>query len=307
MNVLGSDRFRTWITCAAYALLNTLEDQTDLIELENSTGVTFGISSAGDEYFCARMLTPFTSFWDGVTNIEKIWGIRIRQYRFRNSGEVFDMMNNSPPIKMMIGPINMMTLDYLPFSSQYKFVDHYISVEKTDRGDYLITDSEGIYKMKTALDKLCSMLTVEGIPEANGSICVGSAEYSDNELSKEERLDEILLIAKDNYYKAERSNEGGNAFLKCLNVMESVPKAQWRMSFIYDLNYYIQRKYMLMSMKARFRPGLSEHIQKQSNLAARVRQTLLKNTTDDITAAMNELAYMETTIAKRWKDRVIFG
>lgn len=304
MNVYTSDKFRTWITCASYALLNVLnENEIDIIDLENSTGVTFGVASYGDHFHYTRMLTPFCTFWDGIDTIERVWGIHIEKFCFHDKQEIFHMLRNSPTSGFIIGALNMSSIYYLPLCTQYKCADHYIAVRKSENGNYLLTDSEGIPEMKISNDDFYNILNISDIPEARGLFNVGTATDTGCKTEKKEQIHEIMKQAENNYFQAEQNGQGGRAFLRCHEIMENAPIYKWATPLQYDLNYYIQRKYMFLKYTC-LKRELKEHIEKQIKEAARLRHHILKHEITEALKIIKVLSVSETMIPIKWKEWV---
>lgn len=306
MNESRSDKFRTWIVCASYALLNALGDErTDPLDVENSAGVPFGLASYGAEYRCARMLTPFTTFWDGAPFVEKIMGIRIEKLSFSNKRDVLIYLKRSSPSRAVLGPISMASLSYLPLCTQYHSADHYIALETDVSGGYLLTDSEGAPGLKVSEDDLYQFLNISEIPEAKGRFHMGIVSLAGKALPRKERTLEIFRLAGLNYRNAERSGQGGKAFFKCLRVMNELPPSHWIGPIMYDLNYLIQRKLMFLKADRNrliLTPECANHITAQIRILAQLRQALSARRFPDVFNLMPAVAEAESMIALKWKE-----
>lgn len=304
MHTKNSGDIRTWVTCASYALLNTLQSsEIDLIELENATGVTFGIASCAEQYHYTRMLTPFRTFWNGIDTVHKAFRIYIQRHCFYNPEELTDWLFESSQSHILIGPVNMATLTYLPFSSQYKCADHYISLHFKKNKIYL-TDSEGIPHMQVDLIKLRQWLSISGIMEAKGVYHAGTVHSETIKPDKTERCKIILENAHHNLCKAEENHQGGNAFLICAELMENVSASKWVSALYYDLSYYMQRKIMFLMLdedETVLNSKCREHILNQIALTRQCLYHIYKRDFLSSINVMRLLAAEESCIPELWK------
>ena len=305
--MLNSDSFRTWISCASYALIHVIEnEEIDVVELENSTGVPFGVASYSDQYHCTRMLTPYQTFWDGIESIQRVWGIQLEYKSMSDSLQVLSYIHSFEKQNMIIGPVSMSALYYLPLSSQYKCADHYIALHLAKDGMYLI-DSEGIPYMQISDDDLKRMLSVSEILEARGLFHVGYVLQTNALPSKNERLYETIKTAEKCFKAAEENGQGGRAFLLCQHVMKELPASRWVASLRYDLSYYMQRKYMLLMLDREgvfLSSSFKEHIRQQIQSVVKILHFLAERSYTKAIIDMETLSEKEQIIPYRWKEWV---
>ncbi len=305
MTLSSSDNLRTWITCASYALLHACQDtEIDVVELENSTGVSFGVSSYADHYHCTRMLTPYQKFWEQADSVSQIWGIRMERFITPEKERMLSYLHKVKNQSVILGPINMAALSYLPFSSQYKCADHYLTLRMTDDQVYL-TDSEGIPDMQITDNHLIRFLNIFEIPEAQGQYHVAVVSRCERKLEPKERLYETIRIAQQSFQSAEQNGQGGNAFLLCQRVMQELPPSEWSASFRYDLSYYMQRKYMMLSMDKTglfLKQLMKDHICKQIQDVRYVLYLLSEQAYSNVASVMPKLAESESRISYQWKE-----
>lgn len=308
MDIRNAGSLRTWITCGSYSLLNTLQtSDIDLIELENATGVTFGVASYGEKYHFTRMLTPFSTFWSGINTVSKVFGIRIKRHCFQNKEKLIEWIENTKRNHFFIGPINMSALTYLPLSSQYKCSDHYIAICKNNN-KYYITDSEGIPCLQTNLTKLKQMIDISEIMEANGIYNIGTVNIETINKNSTEHKRIILENACLNYCKAEENNQGGKAFLLCADLVKTVPLSNWISPFYYDLNYYMQRKIMFMMVdfdEEILNYKYKEFISNQITLTKQCLYYLYNRNISDCVKILIQMAALESNISELWKGWLV--
>lgn len=309
-----SSQYRTWVTCGAYAMLHALQaNDIDLLELENSTGVTFGIASWGAEHHCTRMLTPFRTFWEGMVSATRLWGIKLQLTAFNDVSELCYFLVKAPPsTRLVLGPVSMAGLRYLPLSSQYRCADHYIALRKDHLCRLFLTDSEGVTEMQVTAQDLAGMCMVEGIPEAKQMYTVGVVIHDGPVEPLASRLKYTIQTAGENLQAAEYAGQGSNAILRCLCTMKTIAIQKWRGPVLYDLSYFIQRKDMLLRLAAilmetdtgSISPLFMEQTRYQMILAAHVRRCLSQGHTETAAESMETLAELERMLAAKWKEWV---
>lgn len=307
-----SSQYRTWITCGTYALLHALQaDDIDLLELENSTGVTFGVATREAEYHCTRMLTPLRTFWEGMTSAARLWGITVQLISFQDASELCCFLETVPPgTRLVLGPVSMAGLRYLPLTSQYRGADHYVALRKGCLDSLLLTDSEGVPEMQVTARALVGMCMVEGIPEAEQMYTVGVVVRDDPGVPLTARLKYTVRTAGENLQAAELTGQGSGAIVRCLRTMETVAIQKWRGPVLYDLSYLIQRKDMLLRLTAdlaetdtgSISPLLTEQVHHQMALAAHIRRHLSQGQLDTAAKSMQDLAESEKLLADKWKE-----
>ena len=305
MITLNSDNERTWITCASYAMLELIQNiDIDLIEFENSTGVTFGVASHSDQYHCTRMLTPYRKFWDGIRCIEKIWGLEIEHICTDNKKDLLKYISSFKNASIILGPISMAALYYLPMCSQYRCADHYVGLH-INNGKMYLSDSEGVPYMRVDSNDLQRITDISDIMESDGMYQAGIVEQHISPLPPEERTYMILDHAGLCYRSAEEEGQGGNAFMICQEVMRNLSVAHWETSLRYDLCYYLQRKYMLLKADPEgiyMRSSFKEHISFQISFIRQTIYQLCQKEYKDVIQNFSVLAEAETMIAFRWKE-----
>lgn len=309
-----SSQYRTWVTCGAYAMLHALQaNDIDLLELENSTGVTFGVASYGADHHCTRMLTPFRTFWRGMTVAAHLWGITIQLATFQDVSELCSFLEKVPPgTHLVLGPVSMAGLQYLPLSTQYRCADHYVALHKDHLSRLLLTDSEGVTEMQLTVQALAGMCMVEGIPEAKQMYTVGIVAHDGPVEPLANRLKYTIQTAGENLQAAEHAGQGSSAILRCLCTMKAIAIQRWRGSVLYDLSYFIQRKDMLLRLAVdlvetgtgSISPLFMEQIHHQMVLAAHVRRCLSQGHMETAAESMETLAELEKMLAVKWKEWV---
>lgn len=232
--------FGAW--CAAYAFLNTTQCFRVTPEVyELLSGVPFGIAF---HMRCpSRIFVPFAEPCNEVETVAKVLGYKATAGRYNDISSAVDFLSGLPPhSKVMIGPINMGFLDYLPQNIFYMNQSHYISVNKQEDGKYRITDSESTLAVSCTSERLKKIVSPKDIPEANGTIHVWQFKGAGDGRSKEEFISIIKGVAYENLSKAEKAGHGSLAVKRCAEFLSAADIKGRQLKICYDINYLLQRK-----------------------------------------------------------------
>lgn len=232
--------FGAW--CAAYAFLNTTQCPRVTPELyELLSGVPFGIAF---HMKCpSRILVPYAEPYNEVERTAKVLGYKTTARRYENISSAINSLSELPPhSKVMIGPINMGFLDYLPQNIFYLNQSHYISVKKQKDDKYQITDSECALAVTCTDRRLSKIVSPKGVPEANGAVHVWRFERAGNGHPKEELISIIKGVAYENLSKAEKAGHGSLAVKRCAEFLPAIDIKEKQLKICYDINYLLQRK-----------------------------------------------------------------
>lgn len=240
-----------WIACGSYALIHAADLRySDLIPLENSTGASFGISSRGLDYGGTRMLSVFRDFHYGIDKAAPLWGIQMDRIDGTTKEEIEELMRNPYIDRIVIGPVSMTGLVYLPLSQQYRHADHFIACIRKNKDTWQLIDSEGVPGVFLAPEQIINMLSIQNIPEACGRYtarAIINVNASKTASNKDIRIRYTLETACVNLRKAQEEGQGHRAFQKCRELVRNMPVGK-RIPLIYDVDYLIQRKIMLLKL-----------------------------------------------------------
>lgn len=241
----------SWIACGSYAMIHAADlPYSALIPLENSTGASFGVSCAGLDYAGTRMLSVFRDFHAGIDRAAPLWGIQMKRVDGDAGEEVMRLLRDPYIDRVVLGPVSMTGLAYLPLSGQYRCADHFIACIRRDKDVWQLIDSEGVPGLELALEKIVPMLSVQNIPEAHGRYtarAVIGTDASGTAGSRDSRIRYTLKIAYANLREARESGQGYRAFQRCGELVRERPAGR-HISLIYDVDYLIQRKIMLLNL-----------------------------------------------------------
>lgn len=306
----------TWVTCGSYAFLNGSGLPEDyLLPVENSTGTSWGMSSLEAEYEYTRILTPFREFSSGIDEVAPLWGIELRHTEYNSSGEL-SLEEFPEETAVIVGPISMENLGYLPLSRQYKLADHFIVVRR-EKGakKLLITDSEGVVGCYVDFNSLKIMLSVRKIPEAKGILHIRNIIVVNEPVSQMEIAAYTIKKAMRNLKDAESAGQGFKAFLRCRDTIRETKLINLRNSLNYNLVYVIQRRLMverfLDSLKKYNRffsdNRLYDALSFQIEQAAVCRMALMKGDKNEVCECLKKLSDSEKEFTYYWEDYIKDG
>lgn len=306
----------TWVVCGTYAFLNGSGLSANyLLPVENSTGTSWGMSSLEADYEYTRILTPFREFSSGIDEAAPLWGIELQHTEYNSSDEL-SLEDFPEEVAVIIGPINMGNLSYLPLSRQYKLADHFIVVRRGKRNEkLLLTDSERIVGRYADFKSLKTMLSVQGIPEAKGMLHLRKVIGVNEPASQTEIAEHTIKKAMRNLKDAENGGQGFKAFLRCRDTIREVKIVNCRSSLNYNLVYVIQRRLMV----ERFLDSLKEFdrfladdrlyndLSLQIEQAARCRMALMNEDKGEICEYLEKLSDSEKQFTYHWEEYIKDG
>lgn len=300
-----------WITCGSYALIHAADlCYSDLIPLENSTGASFGIRCAGEDYGGTRMLSVFRDFNYGIDAAAPLWGIQLKRVDGETKDSIAALLQDSGIERVVIGPVSMVTLAYLPLSQQYRYVDHFIACIRQNGNLWKLIDSEGIPGLLIDSEEIIKMLTIQNIPEACGKYTARAVLHVNMRTAIQDRAIRIrytLNTAYRNLKDAQENGQGFRAIYKCAELVFNMPSEK-RKSLLYDIDYLIQRKLMLLKLLqdaerenvAIVNPNLITTIYQFIESAGMLRDNLQQQFFD-------RLAKAEKNITEKWKEWINYG
>lgn len=267
--------FGAW--CAAYAFLNTTQCSDVSPELyELLSGVPFGIKYNSDNK--SRLLSPFIEPCLRVKAVSQILGYSAKLSRFKEISEaVYYLSSMDCGKRVMIGPIDMGHLKYLPLNMYYIKQSHYISVEKQKDDKYCVTDSEAILLSVCSDEYLSGIINVSNIPEAENNINIWEFELLTNRTKTSEYTDIICREASKNLMSAEEAGQGSSAILRCADFLEDMDTSHPDLRLYHEFNYVLQRKLLALSRFRccnKFQTGVLE---KQINIFCHIRDSVIRN------------------------------
>ena len=229
------------ICCAAYAFVNTVQDASiDYRLFELTSSVPFGVKHQREPDF-SRLLTTFCDLNIGVERGAQLWGYRQKKENFTEGREAACYIaEESRERGCLVGPVDMGRLGYLMLPALYTNMDHYLAVHQRD-GQIFLMDSEGILTRQITKEEMCHWFDAGNLPEARGCLSVRSFEKKEKmtgRLREEAAIKGSVRWIQNNMQKA----KGGQAVIQCCEWLTEQSPARWKLSFLYDLSYLMQRK-----------------------------------------------------------------
>lgn len=235
------------ICCGSYACLNAIKNPDIPLKLfEISTSVPFGVKHIKNEFF-DHLLTTYCDPNIGIDKAVPLWGYKQKKELFLNKEEAFGYLKKEVSRNpVVLGPIDMGCLYYLPVSYMYRRMDHYI-VLLEKKGKICCEDSEGIFGIELTDEQILSLISVDKLLESGGLISVRSF-YQIKDFNMNEILEQSMLYALENLNNAEKEGQGSGAFLDCYDYLENQDIRLWKLPLLYDINYLIQRKLLFIKL-----------------------------------------------------------
>lgn len=240
-----------WIVCGSYALVHAAGLRYGvLIPLENSTGASFGVSCRGLDYFGTRMLSVFRDFHYGIDRAAPLWGIQMKRVDGTTKEAIAELLGDLRIDRVLLGPVGMTGLSYLPLSQQYRCADHFVACIRRNKDVWQLIDSEGVPGLLLTPEEIIKMLSIQNIPEACGKYtarAIISVNVPETMESRVMRIRYTLETAHVNLKEARENGQGYKAFQRCGKLVGDIPAGR-HISLIYDMDYLIQRKIMLLKL-----------------------------------------------------------
>lgn len=237
--------------CASYAVLNAAGCEGDAELFELSMGIPFGIKCV--DMKSERFLTPYRNPNDGIDIAVAMWGIPVHKFIFDQKDLAFAQLCRELErgCNIVLGPLNMGKLFYIPLCSLYEGVDHYIQLRKTRNDIFVIRDSEGYVLVPVTRKELYKMWNVDGVYEAEGKYTFRSIGTQNKMPGRYfTRVGQLLEIIykqmKQNLKQAEQSGQGSRAFSNVFEILKMYNVNKWKLSFLYELEHLIQRKMLAL-------------------------------------------------------------
>ncbi|MBD5450903.1 MAG: hypothetical protein HDR28_12335 [Lachnospiraceae bacterium] len=302
-----------WIVCGSYALVHAANlSYTDLIPIENSTGASFGISCAGDDWYGTRMLSVFRDFHYGIDAAAPLWGIQLKRINGETKEPIAALLEDSYVDRVIIGPVSMVGLVYLPLSQQYRCADHFIACIRREKNIWQLIDSEGVPGLLVDSEQIIKMLSIQDIPEACGQYTARAVMHVNKHEMAENRIIRIrytLETAYVNLKEAQENGQGYKAIQRCAELVRDIPRGRYR-PLLYDVDYLIQRKIMLLKLLqeaemnevAIVSPYITAEVNRFIEAAGALRRSLNSECASFQEQLFDRLAESENHITEKWKE-----
>lgn len=229
------------ICCAAYAFVNAVQEKgIDYKLFEAVSSVPFGIKHQRENDF-SRLLTTYCDPNIGIERAAGLWGYKVEKEFFTDERDVAEYVaEKSKTERCVVGPINMGNLDYLIMPNLYANMDHYITVYQ-EKGHMYCMDSEGIVARKISKEEMQRWFCITDLPEAGGYVVVRNFKkmaVEETKFLEEGAVKGSVKWIQKNLVKA----QGSRQIEQCMQWLAKNPLNKWKLSFLYDISYLVQRK-----------------------------------------------------------------
>lgn len=147
-------------SCGSFAVENSVKMlPVSAEQYEMLGGVPFGLKS--DENIITTLTEPF----DGIKIAAEILGMFVERKTFSEYEPFWDNLFEdvqTGKFHIVLGPVNMQKLFYIPFSSFYSNVDHYLALESMREDMIYVTDSDGFIQIPISGTQAKKMLNSDG-------------------------------------------------------------------------------------------------------------------------------------------------
>lgn len=239
------------VCCGTYACLNALQvSNVDVSLFEISVAAAFGIRHDENRNF-DRLLTTLHDPNAGLDRALALWGYGVSSLHSASSEEFLTVFQDHCLGNgiFVLGPINMGGLGYQAVPRLTSRMDHYIALDCRSKSEIFYTDSEGIFDCRINLEQLAAWVNIDELPEARGQITLRKITW-ERPWNKAAILSFCLKTAASQLKAAEEAGQGSAAVYACLDFLSRYPIFQWRLPFLYDLEYLHQRKGLLQFLLA---------------------------------------------------------
>lgn len=274
------------VCCGTYACMNYLEKAKgtriqSYRDFEIAASVPFGIRYIERPHY-DRMLTPLCNPNEGINRAAKIYGYEVEQHNFQMLKELMGWLEKhliDAPV--ILGPVDMGNLFYLPMSAVYRAADHYVVLSYVSDNQVEILESEGIGRIVCTYEVLRQIIDIRNIPEAGGLLTV-------RRLIGRQSVSETVITgyswegAVENYNYTHEHGE--NCFRRCGAAVKTVPAYIWKNSLLYESAILLQRKYLFLHWLDKvYLAGIIEK-KKRENL-----ETIIKNQSTKLSELLGQI------------------
>lgn len=234
--------------CATYSVFDSgmVVNEISKNRFEILSSVPFGVVHSNE--YSHRLVSPM---YEPLHGIKRACGILNKKYIEKGFDDKDDarnyLLNRLNYGLVVIGPIEMSKLKYLPLSQIYERVPHYITLYKDKRNVIRVNDSEGVMGHALDIDEFIMMWNSINLIESHYIYNVGYIE-SEGELPCEK--DQVIKAVKNCYENLEYARnikQGPIAFEKLWKTISFTMDKKYKNHLFFDMEIFIQRKNLMFS------------------------------------------------------------
>lgn len=223
-------------SCGSFAVDNAVRNLPVTAELyEIIGGVPFGMKH--DENIVTTLTEPF----DGIVTAAKNIGMEVYRKTFVEFAEFWKCLFSDyleGKYAIVLGPVNMRKLFYIPFSSFYSDVDHFLALKIMNSENIHISDSDGFEYVRITKEQSLKMLNAEGKFNDGINYCYYLLENDYSNLNWESILDNTRKTIVNNFIEARKASP----FIEVERYIQGILNAKEINNMLFNTNSMMYRK-----------------------------------------------------------------
>lgn len=235
--------------CGTYAVFDSGVDagKIDKNRFEILTSVPFGVLHSDE---CShRLISPIYEPFHGIKRACDILNKKYTEKSFddKNVAQSYllERLDGGP---VVIGPIEMSKLNYLPLCQIYDRVPHYISLYKDKNNKIRVNDSEGVIGHILEIEEFMIMWDSDNLVESPHKFNIGYIESEGELPCEKEQVVKAVKNCCKNLENARNINQGPYAFEKLWNSICNTEGNKYKNFLFFDMEIFIQRKILMYSL-----------------------------------------------------------
>ena len=201
----------------------------------------------GKEY-AHRLISPVYEPLHGIKRACEILNKKYIEKGFDDKNDARDfLLKRLNCGSVVIGPVEMSKLNYIPLSRIYERVPHYISLYKDESNIIRVNDSEGIMGQALPIEEFMVMWDSVNLMESDYIYTVGYIESEGKLPFEKEQVIKSTRNCFENLEFARKIKQGPMAFEKLWETISNTSNKQYKNHLFFDLEIFIQRKYLMLS------------------------------------------------------------
>ena len=292
-------------SCGSFAVDNAVKKLPISAELyEIIGGVPFGVKH--DENIILTQTDPF----DGILISGQNIGMDICRKTYMDFDCFWDSLfsdYSKDKYGIVIGPVNMRKLYYIPFSSFYSDVDHFLAVKRMNATSVCISDSDGFEYITITKEQASKMFNAEEKFNDNVNFCYYLIERDFSDIDWAYTIHNLSNTIVKNFSESQKElafTKAGEYAINMMNAKEVNNMLFHTNSLMYRKQ--LQKDFLLWYNESGF--GSLHHIlpflDQQLLVIAKQKYYLKKYKTDNHKWCWEELQTLENTICELFIDKL---
>lgn len=222
--------------CGSFAVENAVKNLPISSErFEMLGGVPFGLTNYD------TIITSLTDPYEGIRKAARILGILEARKTFLEFDEYWNSLvsdYSTDRYHIVLGPVNMRKLFYIPFSSFYSNVDHFLALDEL-RGDTLyVSDSDGFVQIPITKAQAVKAFNTDEIFNDGVNFCYFLLHKDIPTKCDAEMIQKARDVIRNNLIVASKKKP----FLEVSKEVERILNAKEINNMIFNINSLLYRK-----------------------------------------------------------------